>query len=98
MLLPDVRRELEKLEAALQGAVLDSLERDLDASSSRAVQLEVDGRTYFRMPLADAVQALFRPLTPDEVRDRVARGVIDDEPTPVYMVFALERSHGKDAS
>jgi hypothetical protein len=91
LLVPDAWRDLERLPAALQDAVLDALERDLDPASPSAEPLEVDGRRYYRMPLGH-VEALFRPLDPDEVQDRVARGFIEDEPGPVFRVFGIDRA------
>jgi hypothetical protein len=80
----------------MQDVVLDALDRDLDDAAPTAVRLEVDGRSYFRMLLADAVEALFRPLARDEVDDRVARGVIDAAPSRVYFVFGLERPRAEE--
>lgn len=91
VLMPDALRDLERLPIERQLSVLDAFERDFDPTIDRAESFTVDGILYYSAPISEGLNALFRPLTRDEIRDHVMRRVIDDVPGPAIMVFGLER-------
>jgi mRNA-degrading endonuclease RelE of RelBE toxin-antitoxin system len=90
MLLPRARRALDRLAPLERNAVLAALRHDLDANEVIVERVEADRRTYLRAPLGVRYHVLYRPLSGDEVRRLVDRGVLTEPANRAYAVLSLD--------